>query len=90
MFVRGEIATRGRRRGLAVPDEAIQREGERTVVYVQTSPETFAERAVRLGRKSGERMEVLEGLRPGERIAVAGTFRIKSVANSGEIQGDDD
>ena len=42
--------------------------GELTAVYVAQS-ERFLLKAVRLGARQGEAVEVLAGLRPGERIA---------------------
>lgn len=53
---------------LTVPREAILRRGELTAVYVATE-KGFLLRAVRIGPALAERVEVLAGLRAGERIA---------------------
>lgn len=54
---------------LRVPAAAVLRRGELTAVYVAQG-ETFALRAVRLGAERGsEGIEVLAGLRDGERVA---------------------
>lgn len=53
---------------LSVPEAAVLRRGELTAVYVQQG-EQFALRAVRLGATAGGQVEVLSGLRAGERVA---------------------
>ncbi len=54
---------------LTVPAAAVLRRGELTAVYVVQEP-GFVLRAVRLGAAQGERVEVLSGLREGERVAL--------------------
>ncbi len=58
----------GTHRAVAIPATAVIRRGQLTGVMVLT-PEGAALRWVRLGRTVGERVEVLSGLEPGERIA---------------------
>lgn len=53
---------------LAVPAAALLRRGELTAVYVQQDG-GFVLRAVRVGAERGGRVEVLAGLKAGERIA---------------------
>jgi membrane fusion protein, heavy metal efflux system len=59
-----------------VPADAIQNVGTREVVYVVDPQDRgrLTERAVRVGARSGDRVEVLEGLRPGELIVTEGSF----------------
>ena len=54
---------------LSVPVQAVLRRGELTAVYV-AGPTGFALRALRVGPVSGGLVEVLSGLRAGERIAL--------------------
>jgi RND family efflux transporter MFP subunit len=54
---------------MTVPREAILRRGELTAVYVATD-KGFMLRAVRVGPTQADKVEVLAGLRPGERIAL--------------------
>ncbi len=54
---------------LVIPRAALLVRGELQAVYVAT-PERFVLRALRLGRDLGERVEVLAGLREGEKIAL--------------------
>lgn len=54
---------------LRVPEAAIVRRGELTAVYV-VAGNTFALRAVRTGNSTAQGVEVLAGLRAGERVAL--------------------
>ncbi|MBW6496135.1 MAG: efflux RND transporter periplasmic adaptor subunit [Burkholderiaceae bacterium] len=54
---------------LVIPRAALLMRGELQAVYV-AAHERFVLRAVRLGRDLGERVEVLAGLRAGEKIAL--------------------
>ena len=54
---------------LSVPEAAIVRRGELTAVYV-VAGNTFALRAVRTGGSNAQGVEVLAGLRTGERVAL--------------------
>jgi RND family efflux transporter MFP subunit len=69
-----------------VPRAAVQAIGSRTVVYVATEDEgRFVERVVRLGAGGRDRVEVLEGLKPGERVAAEGSFYLR--AEAGRARG---
>ena len=64
--------------GPVVPESAIQRDGERSILFVQTSPGRFQTRQVLIGRQLGEWVEVLRGVAVGEVVAIDGTFILKS------------
>ena len=63
-----------------VPRAAVQWEGCCHVVFVRAdgSDLEFAPRRVRLGLGQGEDVQVVEGLKPGESVAVAGSHVLKS------------
>lgn len=65
-----------------VPRDAVQSVGDRSVVYVPVDGDDgrFTERSVKLGPAMGDSVQVLEGLKPGERVATAGTFFLRSEA----------
>lgn len=63
---------------LAVPSEALLDSGLKKVVYVERAPGQFEPREVETGRSFGGRVEILSGLKEGERIALSGTFLIDS------------
>lgn len=65
---------------LTIPTSAALITGQRAVVYIQMEPEggEFEARTVELGRRLGDRYEVLSGLEAGELIVSRGAFRIDS------------
>ncbi|MBW7996383.1 MAG: efflux RND transporter periplasmic adaptor subunit [Candidatus Glassbacteria bacterium] len=73
MFARVLFRT-GTDETISVPETAIVRRGQLTGLFVLDDENTTRLRWVRLGRTSGERVEVLSGLTAGERI-VTGKLR---------------
>ncbi len=57
---------------ITVPDEAIFAEGDRNYLYVVKPDSTVTRRAVRLGSRQPGRVEVTDGLQPGEKVVRAG------------------
>jgi RND family efflux transporter MFP subunit len=58
---------------ILVPVSAVIKDsGGEQIAWVIGSEETVARRPVKIGEATGERIEIREGLQPGERIAVAG------------------
>ncbi len=60
-----------------VPDAALQDVNGLRVVFVTQDGSTFQARVVKLGRHVGSRVEILDGLKPGEHIVVNGAFMVK-------------
>jgi membrane fusion protein, heavy metal efflux system len=69
-------------RAVAVPRTAVQSIGERAVVYVMAEGDQprFVERPVKLGPSSGASVEVLEGVKVGERVVTEGSFFLRAEA----------
>ena len=63
---------------LGVPKAAVQELDGKSVVFVTDGGGTFRRRDVALGRTVDEVVEIVSGLRPGEQIAVSGSFVLKS------------
>lgn len=63
-----------------IPRAALQTIGDRTVVYVAHPADDgeFAERTVRLGEASGERVTVVAGLAVGEQVVGKGSFSVRA------------
>lgn len=68
------------RKALTVPSEAVIQTGTRSVVVVADG-ERFRAVPVKTGAESGERTEILHGLKPGERVVASGQFLIDSEAS---------
>ncbi len=87
MFV--DVAIKGRRLGgdqLMVPSTAVQRIGERSVVFLPLDEAgTFQIRDVELGDESEGSRVVLAGLRAGERVVSRGGFTLKSQLLKGQF-----
>ncbi|MDT0674980.1 efflux RND transporter periplasmic adaptor subunit [Autumnicola musiva] len=88
MFVEGNIATAqmANSENISIPKSAVLWTGERSLIYVQTSPEkpVFEMREVQLGTQTGNSYMVVAGLQLGEEIVVNGTFTVDAAA---QLQG---
>jgi Cu(I)/Ag(I) efflux system membrane fusion protein len=62
---------------LVVPADAVRDAGLEQLVFVERSG-VFQPRRVKTGWRGGGRVEILDGLTPGERIAVSGAFLLDS------------
>lgn len=74
---------------LAVPEEAVQELDGKKLIFVAEKETEFEPRAVELGRASGGMVEVVSGLKEGERYAVKGAFTLKSELKKGELEGNE-
>ena len=72
-------------RALVVPVSAIIDDGGRPVVFVQLEGEAFARRPVKPGIRESDFVQVLEGLRPGDRVVTRGAYLIRLAALSTQI-----
>ena len=63
-----------------VPQAAVQRVAERSFVYLPRpdASSEFIEREVRLGSPSGDHVQVLSGLMPGDRVVTEGSFFLRA------------
>ena len=68
-----------------VPEGAVQRDGEVFLAFVALGPDRFEVREVRIGRRAGGDVEILDGLEEGERVVVEGTFLLKSEASKDSL-----
>jgi multidrug efflux pump subunit AcrA (membrane-fusion protein) len=63
-----------------VPSEAVQRIGDRNVVFIprEGEPRSFEVRDVELGGVADGYQRVLSGLQVGERVVTKGSFTLKT------------
>ncbi|NQU47177.1 MAG: efflux RND transporter periplasmic adaptor subunit [Planctomycetes bacterium] len=73
---------------VAIPESAVVMDNGQTVAYVQHSGEAFQRRELELGIQDGVFIEVLSGLKAGERIAVNGGYLIKLASAGSASFGD--
>jgi len=73
---------------VVIPRSAVIDSGLRQIVLVQVAPGRFEPRDVRLGRRAGDRVAVLEGVRSGEEVVVSANFLIDAESNlTSALQG---
>ena len=82
MYVTLDFRTTSDKRTPVVPRDAVQTLGERSVVYVPVDGDEgrFTERPVKLGAAVGDSVQVLDGLKAGERVVTAGSFFLRGEA----------
>jgi len=63
---------------IAVPADAVLDSGLKKTVFVDLGNGYFEPREVETGFRIGNQIEIIKGLKPGERIVISGTFMIDS------------
>lgn len=67
----------GETEALSIPFESVRKTGEATVAYVVLGNSRFEERKIEVGRRLGNRVEILNGLRPGEQVVAHGSLQVQ-------------
>jgi membrane fusion protein, heavy metal efflux system len=72
---------------LVIPTEAIQREGEKTIVFVPKENElgAFEVRTVEIGDEIDNYTSIKSGVRIGEKVVTKGSFALKTQMMKGEM-----
>jgi multidrug efflux pump subunit AcrA (membrane-fusion protein) len=78
MFATVTLTTGRTRDVLLLPEGAVQKVNQQSVVFVETAPGRFALRRIRAGGERDGQVEILEGLAVHERVALSGSFLLKS------------
>ena len=75
--------------GVVLPDDAVQQLNGKWVVFVAapdgTGGATLAARAVTVGPRSGGRVAVTSGVRPGDVVVTRGAFTVKAAVQTGSM-----
>jgi len=72
----------------SVPEDALQDvDGNKVIFVVDDKGLEFRPRKVKQGRTAGGIVEIVSGLKEGERYAVKGAFILKSELKKGELEG---
>jgi cobalt-zinc-cadmium efflux system membrane fusion protein len=72
---------------IAVPVAALQRIENEWLVFLPTGQDTFEIRPVGRGRDLGTEIEIVSGLKAGERVVVEGAFLLKAEAEKARSEG---
>jgi cobalt-zinc-cadmium efflux system membrane fusion protein len=78
MFVTVRIAAPGGGTAIAVPKVAVIADEGRPFVFVHHEGDYWVRRPVTLGRRVDDKVEIVAGLVPGQRIIADGSFLLKS------------
>jgi len=70
---------------LSVPASAVLHSGERAVAFVDMGGGRLMPHELRLGLRGDERVQVLEGLEPGQRVVTSAHFLLDSESNLAEV-----
>lgn len=68
-----------------VPAAAVVDDAGRPIVFVQREGETFERRAVALGPRSGDVVQITEGVRVGERVVTKGAYLVRLASLSTSV-----
>jgi Cu(I)/Ag(I) efflux system membrane fusion protein len=77
MYGEVQLQSGGGRR-LVVPQSAVLNSGDRLTVFLGRGNGDFESRQVTLGAQTGDRVEILSGLRAGDRVVTSGNFLLDS------------
>jgi len=84
MFARAHLLTGAPVTGVAIPTEAVIEDGGQSVAFVHVGGESLERRVVSLGVREGGLVEVIDGIRSGERVVTRGAFMVKLAASATE------
>ena len=68
MFADVEIVTTVQENVLLISDAALQTDGDNQIVFVALDGNKFEKRVVKTGMEQHGRLEVIEGVKPGEKV----------------------
>lgn len=86
LFVTGRVITGTPSSQVVVPKSALQTLDGEKVVFVKTR-EGFKPQPVEVGRSNGQRVQIVSGLKPGQRYAAANAFILKAALLEGTFSG---
>ena len=81
MFAQVELAAGSKNKVVTVPLSAVIDSGTRRIVLIQASAGRFEPREVKLGARSDDTVEILDGVREGELVVVTANFLIDAESN---------
>ena len=73
MFVNVEIVTDLNRAAISIPQTAVLNDGGKTIVFV-AADNSYQKREVHTGIQEGDRVEIVEGLKAGEKVVIKGNY----------------
>ncbi|WP_095098997.1 efflux RND transporter periplasmic adaptor subunit [Pseudomonas sp. Irchel 3A5] len=85
LFVSVDVTAEKANAAVSLPESAIQSVEDQTSVFVRNT-EGFELRPVKVGRRDGGYVEIVQGLTAGTQVAAAGSFILKSELGKGSAE----
>lgn len=85
MYAKVTLFTGETVRGVAVPQSAVVDDHGKPTVFVMEGGESFYKRVIRPGVRSGGHVQVLDGVKEGERVVSRGAYELKLSTATGAI-----
>ncbi len=63
---------------LALPSDAVLRDGKMAMVWLETKQNTFKSVMVQTGMESGDMIEIKSGIQPGDVVVTSGAYLLQS------------
>jgi len=73
MFANVEVITDTKSASVSVPQSSVLDDGGKKVVFVADG-KTYKQKQVQVGIQTGDRIEIVDGLNPGDRVVVKGNY----------------
>ena len=86
MFGELHISSGKNSKALVVPTESVVKIDNNDFVFVLENDSVFQKRAVQLGSAQNEMIEIVNGVKEGERVVIKGSFYLKSEIMKNEIE----
>lgn len=68
----------GASQAMTLPIDAVLRDGQMAMVWVQTAKNTYKRKMIETGLESGDRIEIKAGLQNGEVVVISGAYLLNS------------
>ncbi|MEI9895376.1 MAG: efflux RND transporter periplasmic adaptor subunit [Chthoniobacter sp.] len=88
MFADVAIVTTVTKDVLVISDKALQSIEDGQIVFVELEPGKFEKRVVKLGVEQHGRVQVIEGVKAGEKVVTDASFVLKSELQKSEMEAD--
>ncbi|MEQ1948582.1 MAG: efflux RND transporter periplasmic adaptor subunit [Bryobacteraceae bacterium] len=79
MFATIRVPTSFSKTAIAVPDSALQQVDNENVLFIRKAATSFEMRRVKTGNNVDGQLEIVSGLKEGERVVTDGAFHLKSI-----------
>lgn len=84
-FTEVYLLTQPKENVVSIPVSALTEEQGLNFVYLQIEDDAFKKQEVTVGQNNGERVEIISGLKRGDKVVINGVYQVKLAASSSAI-----